>query len=356
MKGQKTIQGAEWVQRWAGSYTFISCAYWASQYFDSLNRILGKGFESTIFIHKKGTVSFFVKKSELDKLGIHLALKVKEDKKETIALLDALKKNADLIMEIMDRLEGKIMSKKEYDAFMEVFERHLAYHVFMKKTVDYLPKDLLDAMIDRFKDARIYSEPVYSRTEQFFRSMAKAISKKEGVHHELLTCLLKEEIEDYIIEKRLPSESLLKKRFEYSVLYYDKRKLTVFTGDEARGIDKQMSEEEIPKDFVKGSSVVGGVVRGRCRIITDPHAQVDFLQGDILVSGMTRPEFVRFYNKAAAIVTDVGGRLCHAALVAREMNTPCVVGTKNATKVFKDGDYLEVNATEGIVKKVKEKK
>ena len=57
-------------------------------------------------------------------------------------------------------------------------------------------------------------------------------------------------------------------------------------------------------------------------------------------------------EKAAAFVTDMGGILCHAAIVSREMKKPCVIGTKVATKTFKDGDLVEVDAEKGIVKKI----
>ena len=58
---------------------------------------------------------------------------------------------------------------------------------------------------------------------------------------------------------------------------------------------------------------------------------------------MTSPELVPAMHKAAGIVTDEGGVTCHAAIVSREFNIPCIVGTGNATKVFKDGDFIEVN-------------
>mgnify|MGYP001564748046 CR=1 FL=1 len=58
-------------------------------------------------------------------------------------------------------------------------------------------------------------------------------------------------------------------------------------------------------------------------------------------------------RKAAAFVTDEGGILCHAAIVARELKKPCIIGTKIATRVFKDGDMVEVDATKGIVRKIK---
>lgn len=71
--------------------------------------------------------------------------------------------------------------------------------------------------------------------------------------------------------------------------------------------------------------------------------------GDILVSVATIPDIMPAMKKAAAIVTEQGGITCHAAIVSRELGIPCVIGTKVATKVFKDGDIVEVNANHGVV-------
>ena len=75
-------------------------------------------------------------------------------------------------------------------------------------------------------------------------------------------------------------------------------------------------------------------------------------EGEILVTHMTTPDFVPAMRRAAAIVTDEGGVTCHAAIIARELKKPCVVGTKHATQIFKDGDMVEVDANAGIVRKV----
>ena len=68
---------------------------------------------------------------------------------------------------------------------------------------------------------------------------------------------------------------------------------------------------------------------------------------------MTRPEMVVAMKKAGAIVTDEGGITSHAAVVSREFGIPCIIGTKKATKVFKDGDLVEVDANRGVVRRVK---
>lgn len=72
--------------------------------------------------------------------------------------------------------------------------------------------------------------------------------------------------------------------------------------------------------------------------------------GDVVVSPMTTPQYTSALRKAAAVITDEGGITCHAAIISRELNIPCIIGTKNATKVLKDGDMVEVNADNGVVK------
>jgi pyruvate,water dikinase len=74
--------------------------------------------------------------------------------------------------------------------------------------------------------------------------------------------------------------------------------------------------------------------------------------GDVLIISMTDPNYIPAMEKAGAFVTDMGGILCHAAIVAREMKKPCIIATKNATSVFKDGDKVIVDAEKGEVRKV----
>ena len=75
-------------------------------------------------------------------------------------------------------------------------------------------------------------------------------------------------------------------------------------------------------------------------------------EGEILITTMTMPTYISAIKIAGAVVTDEGGSLCHAAITARELKKPCIIGTKHATKVFKDGDMVEVDANTGIVRRV----
>ena len=102
-----------------------------------------------------------------------------------------------------------------------------------------------------------------------------------------------------------------------------------------------------------GQSVFPGKVRGTVKVIRRIDQCDEVVNGDILVCPMTTPNLLPAMKRAAAFVTEEGGITCHAAIVAREMKRPCVIGTKIATRVFKDGDRVEVDANHGIVRILK---
>jgi len=93
-----------------------------------------------------------------------------------------------------------------------------------------------------------------------------------------------------------------------------------------------------------------GIARGIVKVVLQQSDFSKVNKGDILVVSMTRPEFMPLMEKAVAIVTNEGGVTSHAAIISRELNKPCIIGTKVATKVLHDGDLVEVNANSGIVR------
>ncbi len=97
---------------------------------------------------------------------------------------------------------------------------------------------------------------------------------------------------------------------------------------------------------------------GRVKIIPVDYSNLERInseiekmqKGDILVAETTAPELMTAIKKAGAIVTDMGGLMSHAAIVSREFGIPCIVGTRNASKILKDGDMIEVDADSGAIK------
>jgi len=102
---------------------------------------------------------------------------------------------------------------------------------------------------------------------------------------------------------------------------------------------------------VKGQSASTGVGTGPVVIVSPTEVQdIEFAQGSVLVCSVTSPDYVPLMQKAAAIVTDQGGILSHAAIVARELGKPCIVATGNATQVLRPGQRVTVDATAGVVR------
>ncbi|MCL5875598.1 MAG: phosphoenolpyruvate synthase [Candidatus Dependentiae bacterium] len=97
-----------------------------------------------------------------------------------------------------------------------------------------------------------------------------------------------------------------------------------------------------------GQSIGQQIVTGTARIITSLKNVKNFNKGDILVTQMTDPDWVPLINKAGAIVTDFGGRTCHAAIVSRELQLPALIGTGNATQVIQDGQVITVDLSQGM--------
>lgn len=104
---------------------------------------------------------------------------------------------------------------------------------------------------------------------------------------------------------------------------------------------------------LQGQAAYTGNVRGIVRLIFKRNEMNKIKKGEILVTGMTTPEFLPAMKQAAAFITDEGGLTCHAAIIARELKKPCIIGTKNSTKILKDGDLVEVDANQGIIKILK---
>lgn len=112
--------------------------------------------------------------------------------------------------------------------------------------------------------------------------------------------------------------------------------------------DKEEKEEKLIT-LVKGLPASPGIGRGKVKLIKDI-SEINLVEeGDVLVTAMTNPDMVPAMRKCAGVVTDEGGRTCHAAIVSRELQIPCIVGAKTATKTLKTGDTVTVDAVRGIV-------
>jgi len=103
---------------------------------------------------------------------------------------------------------------------------------------------------------------------------------------------------------------------------------------------------------LQGIGASKGIAEGLVFILDSEKNLSSFEKGSVLVTRMTNPSLVPIMLKAAAIVTDSGGLLCHAATVSRELGIPCVVGTGNATSLLKNGAKVIVDGNKGLVNEI----
>ncbi len=158
---------------------------------------------------------------------------------------------------------------------------------------------------------------------------------------------------DEATRNKIPSVSELKRRLNEFV-YADQR---VLIPGSNTSIEREFNIRfDAPRktkiNTLQGQVAFKGKIRGRVHILLNARQMATFKKGEILVSPMTMPDLLPAMKKAAALVTDEGGIVSHAAIMARELSKPCIIGTKIATQVFKNGDIIEVDANKGIVKKL----
>ncbi len=202
-----------------------------------------------------------------------------------------------------------------------------------------------------FKDyIRFNLNRFHYETRPFLRVVSEAIGLKKLECTELAGWDAIQLIE----EKRKAIKPLLGE-LDHAFYFNAKTKTTkVFVGRKALEFRDKIVGVTPSASFIKGIPATFGKAVGRVKIV---FKQDDYAgeKNIVLVSPMTTPELMAAMRNAVAIVTDEGGITCHAALVSRELGIPCIVGTKNATRIFKNGDLVEVDAGTGIMRKVGDK-
>ncbi|MEW6407872.1 MAG: PEP-utilizing enzyme [Patescibacteria group bacterium] len=182
------------------------------------------------------------------------------------------------------------------------------------------------------------------------------LAKKFNYRYQDLQNLNRFEFIDLLKNKKLPDKKELQKRYNASVCWViDLNKMKIFTGKEMEEfLKKNLPKEKLEREtkIFKGNIAYSGKAIGRVKIVNSFKDVKKVKKGDILVSVQTMPSLLPAMKQAAAFVTDQGGITCHAAIVAREMKKPCVIGTKIAARVLRDGQLIEVDARRGIVRKI----
>ncbi len=211
------------------------------------------------------------------------------------------------------------------------------------------------SLIAGFKDeVRTFMNQVLFDEGGYLATAFEKLAKQFSLPSALLEQLTQTEILD-LFEGVRPDEARVLQRQEAFVCSYDQP--APIEGEAARAIIAEFRESLPTTRTLTGQVASRGTVTGTVKVIPVDYANPARVvaamaamdPGDILVAETTAPELMIACRKAGAIVTDMGGLMSHAAIVSREFGIPCIVGTKHASKVLKDGDRVEVDAERGIV-------
>ena len=299
------------------------------------------------------TTTCYIRESERKHFGDKVVKEITNNPDYVDDICKNFYSGTDIILSIYDKQQKEFTYKEYADYNASFLKNYYPYHIQVKNVVDFLPKNLLNTHLPKLEAARVNAEPVFSKEIDYMKRIAEYISKKTGHKTKHILHSFVDELSAYWKDgKNLPDENILKERCKNSVIFFENGKIqNVLIGKDISQFASIFSNKDIG-DTIEGQTAFGGKAEGVARIITNLSIPYEFNDGDILVAPWTRPEYLPIMKKAGAFITDGGGILSHAAIVARELKKPCVIATKNATQILKNGDMIKVDADRGTVKKI----
>ncbi len=336
-------------EKWNTRYIpLIMAEYWhKGEYYSLLDLTEGKSHFNPLFIYQKGKgVTAFYDLNNPETAGEPLIEYFTDNPKKFDLLADEYEKQCRRLLTAAGKVKPDGFSGM-YDSLVSFWAKFDSINVLSSA----LESDPGSRVFKRSYDLRKKWEKVEYTTRDMMVDITKKILPEVKEYADFLTF-------EEISTKNIPREKELHKRKEgyiyfEGILYAD---LAIEKLEKSANIEIVGYKNEIfsgSQKLIKGMAAVKGKARGRVRIIFGPDQISKIKKGDILVTPMTTPDYIAAMEKAAAFVTDEGGITCHAAITAREIGKPCLIGTKVATRILKDGDLAEVDADKGIVKILK---
>lgn len=255
-------------------------------------------------------------------------------------------------------------------ALAESFEETLALQKEATKKNEALAAQLLDLvsddapLVEHIESARELGFVLTAGIEEAYMSSARylplmqMVAARIGVPFEDSKRFLSQEILDALRSETHIDSALVEERKKGFIMQIKDGVQKATFGAEGHELsvwfDNQFGKVDESITELKGQPACKGFAVGKARIALTPNEAHMLEEGEILVTPMTNPDYVPAMRRSAAIVTDEGGLLSHAAIMSREFGKPCVIATKNATRVFKTGDLIEVDAQKGIVRRIQD--
>lgn len=186
----------------------------------------------------------------------------------------------------------------------------------------------------------------------------KEFARRYKISEDNLYFYTTKDFENLLEGRKVEAREMSARRSNFLVHWsMEKGNILLMSGTNAKKIFSKYAKKKISREKMKfeGTVISSGKVTGKVKIILGMEDIKKVKKGNILVTTMTTPDYITALKKASAVVADEGGLTSHAAIVARELKIPGIVGTGIATQLLKDGDLVEVDADKGVVRILKRK-
>ncbi|MDO8556950.1 MAG: PEP/pyruvate-binding domain-containing protein [Candidatus Jorgensenbacteria bacterium] len=343
--GDKSIETELFLEKQhTRDYSLIKLACWISSDLEGLKQEIGVSVRNTLFLSNGDYVKAYYKNSELIKAFTKIT-EVARDNNKVKYWIDSYRKYF-YELEPYLKKEKEIGHLEELKVFFEKYKNFWKFLaiVFVIPNIKAISKKSRDNALRVRKETQGFTE-----ADGIFRVGLKNCFP--NVQESLLKFLLPEEI---FGNNKIDIKKLRQRKKGY--IYFENQ---IFVGSSIKNFLRRKNirfdDERIilNNKELKGQIGFPGIVSGRVKVCIAVKQISKVRNGNILVASMTTPDFIPAMQRASAFVTDEGGITSHAAIVARELKKPCIIGTKIATQVLKDGDMVEVDADKGIVKLLK---
>ncbi len=296
-----------------------------------------------VFWHDDGTSKIYFNSLGVEWIQWELEKKVRED---SMFLFQVEKKVREGIAAIRPLYESyTILDREKLVCFVEDFMR--AYHwIEAMWWIKSMSEDrLADVDCTNIIKLREETEMLSAATDIVIRKSLAEMYPELGLLSAMISL-------DELKRDDIPQKEVLEKRDREFVLINNEVILEKSFEEVLRenNIELVSEPQKVFGEYLQGQSASKGTYTGRVVRVMGHNDFNKVQEGDVLISPMTMVDFLPVMKKAGAFITDEGGALCHAAIVARELGKPCVIGTEVSTETLKDGDLVEVDADNGVVR------
>lgn len=331
-----------------------------------MKKNLGWGFSKTLNICERGVRDSYYSSVDIVRFIHFLNSKLKQDPRFINATNTRLKKYAkqcDIVMRQLKRYQTKQATQDYFKKFLDIFLAMASLYRFptmVERASDKLKLSKVTILAcGRARDAA--GKVLIKATGTKIPKLLEYTARHLKLSKDIIVNLSPQEIDELFAGERSSSrlKDLANKRKRLYILLTINEKKDIFYGKKAQYLRDRTYRQitsSLQVNKIVGKAAYPGRVNGKVRVVIYREQWKRLQKGDILVTPMTRLDSVPYLKKIKTIITDEGGITCHAAIVSRELKIPCVIGTKIATRVLKDGDLVEVDANKGVVKILKRAK